>query len=83
MGRTVPTYRNVLDGFEVEWREFQRGLRRVDQEAFEELLVYARRHATAGTYMTTARVFEPVVMSVLVEHEKRLRRRRDEEGFFA
>ena len=45
----------------------------MDKEAFEELLNHARRHAAAGTNIVTANPFEPIVMSILVEHEKTIR----------
>jgi hypothetical protein len=77
MGRTVPTFRMVIESFGWEWHDFKRALRDVDQEAFEELLNHARRHAAAGTNATNPNPFEPIVLSILIEHEKLLRELRD------
>ncbi len=78
MGRTVPTFRNVIESFGGEWHEFKRALRTIDREAFEELLNHARRHAAAGTNTTNPNPFEPIVMSILLEHEKTIRKLRED-----
>ncbi len=77
MGRTVPTFRAVVESFGWEWHDFKRALRAVDQEAFEELLNHARRHAAAGTNTANPNPFEPIVISILLEHEKLLRELRE------
>ena len=77
MGRTVPTFRNIVESFGLEWSDFKRALRSIDREAFEKLMNHARRHAAAGSNMSNPNPFEPVVMSILVEHEKTLRKLRE------
>ena len=77
MGRTVPTFRNIVESFGWEWNDFKRTLRNIDREAFEELMNHARRHAAAGSNMSNPNPFEPVVMSILVEHEKTIRKLRE------
>lgn len=77
MGRTVPTFRNVIESFGLDWNDFKRALRDMDREAFDELMNHARRHAAAGSNMSNPNPFEPVVMSILVEHEKTLRKLRE------
>jgi hypothetical protein len=74
MGRTVPTFRNVIKSFELEWKDFKRALRSIDREAFESLLNHARRQVAAGSNISNPNPFEPIVMSILIEHEKALRR---------
>ncbi len=78
MGRTVPTFRNVVESFGWEWNDFKRALRNIDKEAFDELINHARKHAAAGSNMTSPNPFEPVVMSILVEHEKTIRKLRED-----
>jgi len=80
MGRTVPTFRNIIESFGWEWNDFKRALRSIDKEAFDELLNHARRHAAAGSNLSNPNPFEPVVMSILVEHEKILRKLRKDAG---
>ena len=77
MGRTVLTFRNIVESFGWEWNDFKRALRSIDREAFEDLMNHARRHASAGSNIGNPNPFEPVVMSILVEHEKTLRKLRE------
>ena len=77
MGRTVPTFRMVVESFGWEWIDFKRALRNIDQEMFDELMNHARRHAAAGGNISNPNPFEPIVMSILVEHEKTLRKLRE------
>lgn len=79
MGRTVPTFRNMIESFGWEWNDFKRALRGIDKEVFDELINHARRHAAAGTNMVNPNPFEPIVMSILVEHEKALKQIREHE----
>ena len=72
MGRTVPTFRYVIESFGWEWHDFKRALRGMDQDAFDRLMNHARNHAAAGTNSVNPNPFEPIVMSILVEHEKTL-----------
>jgi len=74
MGRTVPTFRNVIESFGFEWNDFKKALRNIDKDAFEELINHARRHAAAGSNMSNPNPFEPVIMSILIEHEKQIRK---------
>jgi hypothetical protein len=73
MGRTIPTFRQMIESFGMEWTDFRRGLRKEDQEMFDALLNHARRHSAAGHNFPHAFPFEPIVMSILLEHEKQLR----------
>ena len=66
-----------MESFGLEWNDFKRALRNIDREAFEELMNHARRHASAGSNMINPNPFEPVVMSILVEHEKTIRKLRE------
>lgn len=77
MGRTVPTFRNIIESFGLDWSDFKRALRDMDRKAFDNLMNHARRHASAGSNMINPNPFEPVVMSILVEHEKTLRKLRE------
>ena len=72
MGRTVPTFRRVIESFGMEWTDFKKALQLVDKEAFELLLNHARKHAAAGHNFPHPSPFEPIVMSILLEHEKTL-----------
>jgi hypothetical protein len=74
MGRTVPTFRNMIDIFGLEWSDYKRALRYDDKKIFEDLLNYARKHGASGTNMVNPNPFEPIVISILIEHEKLIKK---------
>ena len=73
MGRTVPTFSNMIEFFRLERNDFKRALRHNDKEVFEKLLNHARKHGAAGTNLVKPNPFEPIVISILIEHEKSIR----------
>lgn len=72
MGRTNPTYRDVLNGIEDRWRDFRRALRRRDQARFDELFTYARNHADASGLLNHQTPLLPALFSIDLEQERRL-----------
>lgn len=72
VGRTVPTYRTVLENLVEEWQGFRRALRREDQEAFDRLMEKARMHASAASYAARTDPMESLIISILLEQEKEL-----------
>jgi hypothetical protein len=73
LGRTVPTYRNILENLILEWQGFQRALRKEDREAFDRLMEKARMHASAASYEARIDPAESMFMSILLEQEKEIR----------
>ena len=74
MGRTVPTFRNMIELFGLEWYDFKRALRSDDKNTFDDLLNHARKHGASGTNMVNPNPFEPIVISILIEHEKLIKK---------
>lgn len=74
MGRTLPTYRNLLEEEISRWNDFRRALDRRDQEVFDELMTWCRRHASAAGYQASVYPYEAMVLSILVEMAKKLDR---------
>ncbi len=72
IGRTVPTFRCVLELTVSEWREFRKALRAKDREAFDALMKKARSHASAASNAARSNPTEAMIMAILVEHEKEL-----------
>lgn len=72
MGRTNPTFRNVLEAVKSRWSDYRRALRRRDQERFDRLFEYADAHADAAGYLNNDDPMEPILMSMLLEQEKRI-----------
>ena len=74
MGKTVPSYRIALEGEISRWSGFARALRRSDREAFDELMDMCRTYASESSCATNPIIFEPMVMSILLGQQKRLRK---------
>jgi hypothetical protein len=74
MGETVESYRMALESEISQWSGFARTLRKEDLEAFEELMDSCRNNAMAAGNATNPIIFEPMVMSILLGQQKRLRK---------
>lgn len=72
MGRSVPTYRMVMEDVIREWGQFRRALRRDDQVAFDRMVNRARAHGSAGSYLGGAIPVETMFLSILVDMEKEI-----------
>jgi len=78
MGRTVPTFTNLIDAELSSWSKFRRGLRKEDQEVFDEIFRAAKLHLAENFYAMRAVPFESMMMSILVEQQKRIKRLEEE-----
>jgi hypothetical protein len=74
MGRTVPTFTNLIDAEVSSWLKFRRGLRKEDQDVFDEIFRAAKLHLAENFYAMRAVPFESMMMSILIEQQKRIRR---------
>jgi hypothetical protein len=66
LGKTVESYRMVLESEIIRWNDFDRALRKDDREAFEEMMDMCRGYASEVGNATNPILFEPMVMSVLL-----------------
>ena len=74
MGRSVESYRMVLDDEIRRWKGFAKALRAEDSEAFEALMDACRLYASAGSNATQPILFEPMIMSILLFQQKKINR---------
>lgn len=72
MGRTNPTYRLTLRGLQDRWQPYRKALRRADQPHFDRLFEHAREHADAAGYLNHVDPMLPVLVSILLEHERQI-----------
>ncbi len=73
MGKTVPSYRMALEGEIDTWKTYRNNLtREEDVEAFDTLMDMARAHASAGGCAVNPVLFEPMVMSIVLELQLRV-----------
>ena len=72
MGRTDPTFRDLLRALEDRWQPFRRALRYEDQERFDRLLTHARNHADAAGNLNHQSPVIPVLVAIALAQERRL-----------
>jgi len=72
MGRTIPTFRQLIDDAIARWAKFRRALRREDQEYFDRLFRRVRSYTQAATYQASDNPMEAILLSLALDHEKRL-----------
>ena len=73
MGKTVESYRMAIEGEISRWNGFARALRKDDREAFEEMMDMCRGFASEAGNATNPILFEPMIMSILLAHQMRIR----------
>ena len=66
------TLEQLVEAYGLEWQGFKDAMDEIDKEAFHDLIERAKRHAEAGTKIESPNLFESVVMSILVEHQREL-----------
>lgn len=74
MGRTVPTFTNIIDQEISSWSKFRHALRKEDQDAFDDLFRAARYHLAENFYAMRTVPFESIMMSIALEQQKALRK---------
>lgn len=72
MGRTVPTFVQLIQEAAARWTKFRRALRREDQDFFDHLFRRARFYTQAATYQCNDNPMEAILLSILLDQEKRL-----------
>lgn len=70
LGKTVKSYRMALDREVQRWSVFARALRKEDRVVFDQLIDICRNYASAGSNATRPVLFEAMVMSILLHHQK-------------
>ncbi len=72
MGRTIPTFRQLIEQAAQRWSKFRRALRREDQERFDRLFNYVRCYTQAATYQCDEDPMQSILLSIALAQEKRL-----------
>ncbi len=78
MGKTVESYRMALDRELQRWSGFARALRKEDRAAFDCMMDACRNYASAGSNATRPIVFEPMILSIILQQQKTLNRLENE-----
>ena len=72
MGRTVPSFRMLLDSIIMELGDFRRALRQRDRQVFDRIMDMAREHASASTVAAAIDPMDTIVLSILIEQQKQI-----------
>ncbi len=67
MGRTLPSFTQLVNSLPEEWGKFRRALRREDRALLDELFSLARYHSAAAAYAGRADPMEPVLLAICLE----------------
>jgi hypothetical protein len=73
VGKTVESYRLALESEINRWNGFDRALRKADREAFGELMDMCRSYASESSNATNPIVFEPMIISILLAQQVKIR----------
>jgi len=72
MGRTVPSFRMLLEEMIVELSVFRKALHGKDKDAFDDMMNKARKHASSCTVAPTLDPMDAVFLSILIEQQKEI-----------
>ena len=74
MGRTIPSYR-IASEIEIwKWRSFRKALDKRDRKVFDEMLSIPPLYNSAGTMACRPILIHVILMSIIFEHYKQLRK---------
>ena len=72
MGRTIPTFRMLLEQEISSWSDFRRALRPEERKYYDAIMDIARLKADAGSNVTRPMLSEIMFMSILIEQQKQI-----------
>ncbi len=70
MGRTLPSFMQVILNEQASLAKFRRALRKDDQSAFDDLFRMAHYHAAESAYASHVLPFEVMLLAMLLEEHK-------------
>ncbi|HYA77767.1 MAG TPA: hypothetical protein VEF91_03535 [Verrucomicrobiae bacterium] len=74
MGKTVPSYRMAIECEIAHWKGFRDGLASEEEkQAFDDVMDMCRMQSAAGSVACNPILFEPMIVSILLEQQKRIR----------
>jgi len=72
MGKTNPTFRDQIRGFENEYESMRRGLRLEDQEHYDRLLEHANQFADAAGYANPVSPEIAILLSICLGQQREI-----------
>jgi hypothetical protein len=72
MGRTIPSFRNVLAMEKAEWKPFRNVLDKSERKEFDEMFDIPRLYLSSCSNSVQLVPLHPIIMSILFHHYKEL-----------
>jgi hypothetical protein len=72
MGRTVPSFRNVLAMEKTDWKPFRNALDKSERKEFDDMFDIPRLYLSACSNSVQLVPLHPIIMSILFHHYKEL-----------
>ena len=79
MGRTVPSYRIASERERRKWKIFRDQLDKSERKTFDEMMSFSRLYNVAGVGSCKPVLLHPIVMSIIFDHYKQLKKIRKNE----
>ena len=74
MGRTVPSYRIASERESRKWKIFRDQLDKSERKTFDEMISISRLYNVAGVGSCKPVLLHPIVMSIIFDHYKQLKK---------
>ena len=78
MGRTIPSFRIASVDEQKEWKEFRKGLDKQERKIFDNIFSVGHLFNSACSYAAKPIRIQPIFMSVVFHHYKRLLKLKEE-----
>ena len=72
MGRTIPSFRNVLTQEKQEWKSFRNALDKFERKEFDEMWDIPKLYITSCSNSVSLVPFHPIAISILFHHYKEM-----------
>lgn len=73
MGRNNDTFTLVIDKNRDAWSKFRRGLRKEDQQLFDEMWRAPKLHLAAAAFIANELPMETILMAMMLEMYKKIK----------
>jgi len=74
MGRTIPSFRLASVEEQREWKVFRNALDKSDRKIFDEMFSIPHLYNSACSYAANPIRVRPILMSIILQHYKQLRK---------
>lgn len=72
MGRTVPSFRILINEEIIRWRDFRSNLSNEERKVFDAMMNSSKAHASASSCALQTNVFQTLCISIILDHQNRL-----------